>query len=137
MVVVSWNIYRVMVMVFNATFNNISVISWWPVLSVDETEVLGENHRPAESHWPILSHNVVSSTPRLCEIRTHKMLVVIGIDCIGGCESNYHTIIYEYSQTCILRTSKGICKCPLYEQLPFIYRFILYSLVILCNCTYL
>jgi len=26
------------VMVFNATFNNISVISWWSVLLVEETE---------------------------------------------------------------------------------------------------
>jgi hypothetical protein len=42
------------VMVFNATFNNISVISWRSVLLVDET---GENHRPAVSHWQTLSHN--------------------------------------------------------------------------------
>ena len=34
----------VMVMVFNATFNNISVISWRSVLLVEETAVLGENH---------------------------------------------------------------------------------------------
>ena len=33
-----------MVMVFNATFNNISVISWRSILSVEETEVPGENH---------------------------------------------------------------------------------------------
>jgi len=32
-------------MVFNITFNNISVISWWSVLLVDETRVPGENHR--------------------------------------------------------------------------------------------
>jgi len=32
-------------MMFNATFNNISVISWRSVLLVKETEVLGENHR--------------------------------------------------------------------------------------------
>ena len=32
--------------------------------------VLGENHRPATSHWPSLSHTVASSTPRLSEIRT-------------------------------------------------------------------
>jgi Na+-transporting NADH:ubiquinone oxidoreductase subunit NqrB len=32
-------------MVFKATFNNISVISWWSVLLVEEAEVLGENHR--------------------------------------------------------------------------------------------
>jgi hypothetical protein len=27
-------------MVFNTTFNNISVISWWPVLLVEETREL-------------------------------------------------------------------------------------------------
>jgi len=31
---------------FNATFNNISVISWRSVSSVDETEVPGEYHLP-------------------------------------------------------------------------------------------
>ena len=34
-------------MVFNATFNNISVISWRLVLLVEETGVPGENRRPA------------------------------------------------------------------------------------------
>jgi hypothetical protein len=34
-------------MVFNATFNNISVISWQSVLLVEETGGPGENHRPA------------------------------------------------------------------------------------------
>jgi hypothetical protein len=38
------------VMVLNATFNAISVISWRSVLSVEETEVSGENHRPFASH---------------------------------------------------------------------------------------
>jgi hypothetical protein len=37
-------------MVVNATFNNISVISWRSVLFVEETGVPGENHRPAASH---------------------------------------------------------------------------------------
>ena len=32
------------VIVFNMTFNNISVISWWSVLLVEETVVPGENH---------------------------------------------------------------------------------------------
>ena len=31
-------------MVFNATFNNISVILWLSVLLVEETRVPGENH---------------------------------------------------------------------------------------------
>ena len=34
----------------NATFNNISVISWRSVLLVEETGVPGENHQPAASH---------------------------------------------------------------------------------------
>ena len=37
-------------MVFNATFNNISAISWRLVLLVEETGEPGENHRPVESH---------------------------------------------------------------------------------------
>ena len=47
-------------MMFNATYNNISVIMLRLVLLVKET---GENHRPGASHWQTLSHNVVSSTP--------------------------------------------------------------------------
>jgi hypothetical protein len=39
------------IMVFNATFNNISsVISWRSVLLVEETRVPGENQLPAASH---------------------------------------------------------------------------------------
>jgi hypothetical protein len=36
---------------FNATFNNISAISWRPVLVVEEAGVPGENHRPWASNW--------------------------------------------------------------------------------------
>jgi hypothetical protein len=49
-------------MVFNYTFNNISVILWESVLLVEETGVPGENHWPVASHWQTLSHNVVAST---------------------------------------------------------------------------
>jgi hypothetical protein len=42
-----------------------------------------ENHWPALGHWQTLSHNVVSSTPRLSgfELTT---LVVMCTDCIGS-----------------------------------------------------
>jgi mRNA degradation ribonuclease J1/J2 len=40
----------VMVVVFNATFNNISDISCQSVLLVEETRVLGESNRPATNH---------------------------------------------------------------------------------------
>ena len=36
--------------VFNATFSNISAISWRPVLVVEEAGVPGENHRPWASN---------------------------------------------------------------------------------------
>ena len=45
----------------------------WLVLLVEETRVPEENNRPAASHWKTLSHNVVSSTPRLSWIRTHNV----------------------------------------------------------------
>ena len=35
-------------MVFNATFNNISIKSWMVVLMVEESGVPGENHRPVQ-----------------------------------------------------------------------------------------
>ena len=57
-------------MVFYATFNNISVISWRSVLLVEET---GENYRPAASHWQTLSHNGVHFA--LSGIRTHNISV--------------------------------------------------------------
>jgi len=36
---------------FNATFNNVSVISWRPVLVLEEAEVPGENHWLWASNW--------------------------------------------------------------------------------------
>ena len=63
-------------MVFNATFNNISVISWQLVLLVEETGVPGENHRPIASHLQNLSHNVISSTPCQSGIRTHNFMLL-------------------------------------------------------------
>jgi hypothetical protein len=38
-------------MVFNATSNNISVISWQSVLLVEETGVHGENHRKSLTNF--------------------------------------------------------------------------------------
>ena len=73
----------VRVMVFNATFNNISVISWRSVLFVEESRVPEENRRSTTRHGKTLSHDVVF------ELTT---LVVICTDCIGSYKSTYHTI---------------------------------------------
>jgi hypothetical protein len=45
----------VRVIMLNATFIYISVISWRSVLLVEETGMPGENHRPVSSHWQALS----------------------------------------------------------------------------------
>jgi hypothetical protein len=79
-----------MAMVFNAPFNNISVISWRSALMLEETGVSGENHWPIASHWQIVSHNIVLSRPRLCGIRTHNFSG--DRHCIGSYKSNYYAI---------------------------------------------
>jgi len=61
-------------MVFNATFNNISVILWQSVLLVEETGAW-RKPRTLPQVTDKLYHImfiVVSSTPRLSGIRSHK-----------------------------------------------------------------
>jgi hypothetical protein len=87
----SWSSCAAMVIVFNATFNNISVISWRSFSLVQETADLPQ----VTEKLYTLSHNAVSSTPRLNGIRTHWY--VIGTDCIDSCKSNYHTTAPDFS----------------------------------------
>jgi hypothetical protein len=64
-------------MVDNATFKNISVISWRSVLLVekqDDQEKTTDLYTSARSRFELTTS------------------VVIGSDCIGSCKSNYHTI---------------------------------------------
>jgi hypothetical protein len=49
-------------MVFNATFNNISVISWPSILLVEKIGV------PGEIHWPAASHVKIPRLPELVVI---------------------------------------------------------------------
>ena len=54
---------------------------------VEEIWVCRENYRPVAIHWQTLSHNVVSSTPRLSRVRTHNG----SGDRHWLHQSNYHT----------------------------------------------
>ena len=82
---------EVRVMVFNATFNNISVITWQSVLLMEETGVPEENHWPVASHWQTL-HIMLYRVHLAWMGFDLTTSVVIDTDCIGICKSNYHTI---------------------------------------------
>jgi hypothetical protein len=78
-----------MAIVFNATFNNISVVSRRSVLLVEETRVPGENHISASDK---LYHIVLYiEYTWQCTGFELSTLVVIRTGHIGGCKSNYHT----------------------------------------------
>jgi hypothetical protein len=115
-----YNIYnwaiicRVRAMVFNATFNNISAISWRSVLLVEETRVPGENHRSVASHRQIqMLYRVHLAWARF----KLTAFVVIGTDCIGSCISNYNIITtttspknkHRYHQFKFISTQCWIC----------------------------
>jgi hypothetical protein len=67
-------------MVLNATFNNISVISWMLVLLVMKTGVLGENHRHVKSLTNFFTYCCIECTSPWTGLEL-TTLVVIGTDC--------------------------------------------------------
>jgi len=72
----------------NATFSNISAISWRPVLVVEEAGVLGENHRPWASNWQNLSLAAANLVHLFCNsqswARTHGALVIGLYELLGN-----------------------------------------------------
>ena len=123
------------VMVFNATFNNISAILWQSVLLVEETRVPVENYRLAASHWQTLSHNVVHLAWAGFKLAT---LVVIGTDCISSCikccisRCAWYTLIFWML---IASVSKQVYRKITTEELVIInvYLVILFTNRILFN----
>jgi hypothetical protein len=79
----------VWILVFKATFNNISAISWWSVLLMEKTGVHGENHRHIASHWQTVSHNVASSTPRHGRDAMVLEYVLAYMTCLAVCDIIY------------------------------------------------
>ena len=78
-------------MVFNATFNNISAISWRSVLLVEETRVHGKKNTNLLQVTDKFYHIMLYTLPwSRFELTTS---VVIGTDCTDSCKSNYHMIM--------------------------------------------
>jgi hypothetical protein len=75
-------------LVFNATFSNISTISWRPALVVEEAGVPGENHRPWASNRSTLSLAAASRVHPFCNLqswaRTHAVLVIGLYELVGN-----------------------------------------------------
>jgi hypothetical protein len=84
-------------MVFNAIFNNISVILWRSVLLVEETGVLWENHWPVASHWQtwsrIRNRNAIifNISIVVCRLTSFTCLYKQGL--LDSC-TEVHSLIY-------------------------------------------
>jgi hypothetical protein len=67
---------------FVPLFNNISAISRWSVLLLEET---GENNRPVASRWQTIGLSCINYTSSWAGLKL-TTLVVIGTDCADGCK---------------------------------------------------
>ena len=93
------------------TFNNISVISWRSVISVEETKRPGKNHRPVASHWQTLSHNVAHLPWSRFELTTSA---VIDNDCKGN---NYNQYWCLWLELCHYRPLRYVVVFLTYDML--------------------
>jgi hypothetical protein len=84
-------------MVFNSTFNNISVISWRQVLLVDETE---ENHNMSQVIDKIYHIMLHRQQPAINGVQTHNFSGYKHWLHVGSCKSNYLKITITTAPLC-------------------------------------
>jgi hypothetical protein len=93
-------------MVFNATSNYISVITWQLVLLVEETGVPGENYR--RCNWDPI--DLINSATWLCLslVNTWILNERIALSYLSKCFDRYESNAEKYSVTCVQVTKDDI-----------------------------
>jgi len=104
-------------MLFSATFNNISVISWWSVLLVDETR--SPRRKPPTCRKSLTNFITVLYRLHLVMDGIRTTLVLIGTDCTGSCKSNYYTIAITTAPDFILDYSYRLCVYIIFFRFVF------------------
>ena len=119
-------------MVFNATFNNISVISWRSVALVEYPE---KPQSCCKSLTNFLTQCCIKYTSLAWAGFELTTLVVIGTDCTCSCKSNYHMtttapglFIFLFKTMCVYMR----CRVSFNTRLTF--HTILYSHCCLMPC---
>ena len=97
-------------MVFNGTFNNISVISWRSVLLMEETGWPAEKTTDLSHVTDKLYHIMLYTSP--FEIRTDCT------DCISSYKSNYHTITVTTVPYIIGETPLPLLYLRVFQTIP-------------------
>jgi hypothetical protein len=112
-------------MVFNTTSNNISAISWWSVLLVEEPGVPGENYRLVGSQW------------QTTRVRRGRDRIVVGFTTTYAI-SAYHHWCCEFESRSGRGAQRYVIECRLVKKKTYFHIsvFFTFSHQLPCSLTF-